>query len=78
MDKLRGGHFGVDRESTQDYVKFAESAFGDILPVRMIQPGLTGAITNPLVALMGMESYYFSMYDNPDELHEVMDMATKQ
>lgn len=76
LDKLRGGHFGVDRESTQEYMKFAENAFGDILPVRMIQPGLTGAITNPLVALMGMESYYFAMYDNPDELHEVMDMAT--
>ena len=76
LEKLRGGHFGVDREGTLEYVKFAENAFGDILPVRMIQPGLTGAITNPLVALMGMESYYFSMYDNPDELHEVMDMAT--
>lgn len=76
LDKLRGGSFGVDREGTKALIDFAESVFGDILPVRMIQPGLTGAITNPLVALMGMESYYFSMYDNPDELHEVMDMAT--
>ena len=49
----------------------------DILPVRMVMPSLTGAITNPLVLLMGMENYYLSMYDCPDELHQVMDMATK-
>ncbi len=76
LEKLRGGSFGVDREGTQKYIDLVENLFGDILPVRMVQGSLTGAITNPLVSLMGMESYYLAMYDNPDELHEVMDMAT--
>jgi len=76
IDKLRGGSFGVDREKTKTRISYAEDVFGDILPVRMIMPSLTGSITNPLVHLMSMETYYFSMYDYPDELHEIMDMAT--
>lgn len=77
IDKLRGGDFGVDREKTQRRIELAQEILGDILPVRMVMPSLTGAITNPLVALMGMENYYCSMYDYPDELHEVMEMATR-
>lgn len=76
LDKLRGGNFGVDREKTQKRIALVEDVMGDLLPVRMIQPSLTGAITNPLVHLMSMENYYLSMYDCPDELHELMDMAT--
>ncbi len=77
LDKLRGGNFGVDREGTQKQIELVTDLFGDILPVRMTMGSLTGGITNPLVHLMGMEQYYCSMYDYPDELHEVMDMATK-
>jgi len=77
LEKLRGGNFGVDREKTLRRKAFAEEVFGDILPTRMVMPSLGGAITNPLVHLMGMENYYFSMYDTPEALHEVMDMATK-
>lgn len=76
LDKLRGGYFWVHREETQARMDLAGELFGDILPVRMVQPSLTGAITNPLVHLMGMENYYLSMYDCPDALHQVMDMAT--
>lgn len=77
IDKLRGGSFGIDRAKTLRRRAFADEMIGDILPSRMIMPSLTGAITNPLVGLMGMENYYFAMYDYPDELHEVMDMATR-
>ena len=77
IDKLRGGHFGVDREKTKKYIEIVEDTLGDILPVKMVMPSLTGSITNPLVHLMGMEEYYFSMYDCSDELHEVMDMACR-
>lgn len=69
MDKLKGGSFGVDREGTQRKIELAEELFGDILPVRMVMGSLPGALTNPLVALMGMENYYYSMYDYSDELH---------
>ena len=77
IDKLRGGSFSIDKEGTQQHIELLESIFGDILPVRMVQPSLTAAITNPLVHLMGMENYYCAMYDYPDELHEVMEMATR-
>ncbi len=77
LDALRHGSFGVDREGTLEAVALAQDVFGDILPVRMTQPSLLGHITNPLVMLMGMENYLLAMYDTPDELHELMDMATK-
>lgn len=75
MDHLRGGSFGVDHQATAELEEAANEAFGDILPVRKVMPSLTGMMTNPLVHLMGMENYYLSMYDYPDELHEAMDMA---
>lgn len=75
-EKLEGGSFGVDRESTLTTRALAEDVFGDILPTRMIGRSLSGSITNPLVHLMGMENYYMSMYDCPETLHKVMDMAT--
>ena len=77
LEKLRGGSFFVDHADTKRRLDFAQEAIGDILPVRLTQSSLTGAITNPLVHLMGMENYYLAMYDTPDELHEVMDMATR-
>jgi len=76
FEKLQGGSFGVDRESVLAVRATAEDIFGDILPTRMTAPSLSGAITNPLVHLMGMENYYMSMYDCPETLHKVMDMAT--
>ncbi|MEI6809743.1 MAG: hypothetical protein WCN95_13560 [bacterium] len=76
VDKLRGGSFGVDREGTARQREFMEDVLGDILPVRMVMDSLPGWITNPLVHLMGMEAYYFAMYDCPAAVHEVMEMAT--
>ena len=77
LELLRGGSFGVDLEATQRRVDIANEIFGDILPVRLVLPSLTGSITNPLVHLMSMETFYLSMYDCPDALHEVMEMATR-
>lgn len=77
FEQLRGGDFGVNREGTLAYRALAEELFGDILPTRMVMPSLTGAITNPLVHLMGMENYYISMMDCPETLHKVMDLATR-
>jgi hypothetical protein len=74
---LRGGSFGVDRESTERRRELVEELFGDILPVRMVMGSLPGSITNPLVHLMGMEAYYISMYDCPDAVDQAMEMATR-
>lgn len=75
-DMLRGGTFSIEESKTEDAVALAGDLIGDILPVRLIQPSLTGAITNPLVHLMGMQNYYMAMYDCPDVLKDVMDRAT--
>lgn len=76
FEKLKGGSFGVSKEETLALYDAAADIFGDILPPKIIGFQLHGAITNPLVHLMGMENYYMSMYDCPDTLHQVMDMAT--
>ena len=76
IDNLRGGSFGVDREATTRQRDLVEDVLGDILPVRMVMGSLTGASTNPIVHLMGMEAYYMAMFDCPDALHEAMEMAT--
>ena len=76
IDKFRGGSFGVDREWTQRKGALAEEVFGDILPTRMVMCSLGGGLTSPIVFLMGMEQFYISMFDCPEKVHEVMDMAT--
>ena len=76
FDIFRGGGFTVDMEGTRAWCALADSIFGDILPSRIMQASLRGAITNPLVKLVNMETYYMSMYDCPEKLHELMDMAT--
>ena len=77
FDLFRNGGFTVDPDDTKAWCDFADSIFGDILPSRIVQPSLRGAITNPLVMLISMENYYMSMYDCPDTLHALMDMATR-
>lgn len=76
IDMFRGGSFSVDLEGTKKYCEWADGIIGDILPTRIVQNAHVGAITNNLVRLIGMETYYMSMYDSPDALHEIMDMAT--
>lgn len=76
LDRLRGGSFSLDRAATNDYFDAVDHTIGDLLPPVMTMKNLTGAMTNPLVHLMGMENYYFAMMDYPDEVHEAMEMAT--
>ena len=77
IDIFLKGNFSVNVDGTKEFCEFADSIFGDILPSRITQDSLTGAITNPLVMLINMETYYMSMYDSPEALHEIMDAATK-
>ena len=77
IDLFRGGKFYVDTELTKEYCAWSDDAIGDILPSKIVQESIKGAITNPLVTLINMETYYMSMYDCPDSLHEIMEMATK-
>ena len=70
------GGFSTNIPATKEWCAYADDVFGDILPSRITQMSLSGAMTNPLVALIGMENYYMSMYDAPETLHKIMDMAT--
>ncbi len=76
LDLFRGGNFSVDMKGTKEWCAYADEIIGDILPSKITMPSLTGAITNPLVKLINMETYYMSMYDSPEALHEIMEMAT--
>lgn len=70
-----GGSFSANLQATKDYCDDVEDIFGDILPTKIIMGSLSGAMTNPLVHLIGMQNYYLAMYDSPDALHKIMDKA---
>ena len=76
IDMFCGGDFSVDLEGTKKYCEWADEIIGDIIPAKIVQSAHVGAITNNLVRLIGMENYYMSMYDSPEALHKIMDMAT--
>lgn len=75
LNKFQGGNYGVNREATEERIELANEIFGDILSIRKVMGSLPGAMTSPIVHLMGMENFYCAMYDYPDELHEIMNIA---
>ncbi len=75
IDLFKHGSFHADPEGTKAWADFVSEIIGDILPVRITMNGLTAAMTNPLVQLIGMENYYLAMYDTPDALHDIMNTA---
>lgn len=72
---LGEGSFGADTQLTDEKAALAEEIFGDLLHVKKVMYCLTGAITNPLVHLTGLENYCLAMYDCPALLHRIMDEA---
>ncbi|MBR2460091.1 MAG: hypothetical protein IKB34_02515 [Clostridia bacterium] len=74
---FEGGGFTVNTAATEEYRAWANEIIGDILPAKITMQSLAGAITNPLVMLINLETYYMAMYDSPDTLHKIMDMATR-
>ncbi len=63
----------VDREQTAAWQAVLEDLLGDLLAVR-IRTGLFGAtmLTHRVIELMGMQAFFMAMYDQPDELHQLM------
>ena len=76
FDLFCGGMFSADLDATKAYCAWADEIIGDILSTKIVMSSLMGAITNPLVMLINMETYYLAMYDSPETLHKIMDMAT--
>jgi len=72
--KLKPLTASVDRESTEQYRQTIDGVIGDILPVEMIgwPKGVT-FLTRNLLELMSMEDMYQALYDEPDQLHRIME-----
>jgi len=75
FDMIKPATFGVNRETTAAEKQFLEETFADIMPV-VIRSGTYGVnhLTQRLMRLMSMETYYMAMYDCPDKLHALMAM----
>lgn len=73
FDRIQPATFGVNRDSTREEQTFLQETFGDILPV-VIRSGTYGnnCLTQRLMRLMTMETFFLAMYDCPDKLHGVM------
>jgi hypothetical protein len=73
LAKLRQTEFSVDREATLRAAAQAEELFGDILPVEIVggyQPMVAGTdMAGQAVHLMGMDTFYMNMLDQPDNVH---------
>lgn len=70
---VKPSEFSVDRAGTMAEKAFLEETFGDLLPV-VIRCGPLGNcnLTQRLVRLMSMETFFTAIYDCPDKLHAVM------
>ena len=70
---IKPATFGVNRESTLEEQHFLKETFGDIMPVVM-RSGTYGNnyLTQSLMRLMSMETFFMAMYDCPEQLHALM------
>lgn len=73
FDMVMPSTFDVDRNSTIAEKNFLDETFGDILPVAICS-GTYGNnyLTQRLMRLMSMETFFLAMYDCPDKLHAIM------
>ncbi len=78
LEKLKPSIFFCDIDEKRILCDKVENVIGDILPIELCnttmlwEAGLTKRITD----LMGMENYFYAMYDNPDELHSLTQFIT--
>ena len=72
---VKPASFGVNRAQTLAEKAFLGETFGDILPV-IIRSGTYGNnnLTQRLVRLMSMETFFLAMYDCPEKLHALMSL----
>ena len=79
LHKLKPMKISVDREKTLSYKAFLEDLFGGALPVAIECDGggVSLYLTHRVVELMGMEAFFTSMYDYPDETHGLMEYLTQ-
>jgi hypothetical protein len=79
FNMIKPAVFGIDRESSLAEKSFLEAVFGDILPVVICCKVYGGSygnnyLTQRLMRLMSMETFFLAMYDCPDKLHGIMSL----
>jgi len=73
FDRVKPSTFSVDREGTLAEKQFLDEAFGDLLPVALRSSTYgNNYLTQRLMRLMSMETFFLAMYDCPDTLHSVL------
>lgn len=72
---LKPARCNVNREGTVRYKQLVEGILGDILPVRVENSSIRWflPLTYKILTLMSMENMLISIYDEPDQLSELMD-----
>lgn len=73
--KLRPCSITVDKAATQKRVDWVNDAIGDILPAKIVGESHFVVPTFLVVGWMGMENMLFSMYDYPEEFHQMMELV---
>lgn len=66
-----------DIAASVEYRDFIADIIGDILPVEFESRPPTASLTQKAIRLMGMESFFIAMYEEPDEVHMLMDHIAK-
>ena len=75
-DKIRESKWGFD--TNDDDFALAKEVFSNIMPVKRISDYPKASLTQQLVKLMGMETLYFSMYDYPELLTQLLSRLTDE
>lgn len=74
-DMVKPATFGVNREETMQEKAFVQDLFGDIMPVVM-RSGVyaNNYLTQSLMRLMSMETFFVAMHESPDQLHGILSL----
>lgn len=69
---LKKSEFSIDKTAHLKTMDALNDIFGDILPVRLTGQSLYCTLTQDLVHLMGMENFFISLLDYPEEINTVL------
>jgi len=73
LPRLQPATFRVYRKKTHDWQGFLTDIFGDILPVEIRTGGhISTMLTNRVIELMGMQTFFTAMLDQPEAVHRLM------
>lgn len=73
LEKLRPARVTINKAVTWEYKAAVEDLLLDIMPVEICGPSLEIHLTYHLIALMGMELLYTSLYDDFDKIDWLME-----